>query len=127
MIRSGTSGLCHDRTYALQENNVVIQVVHAGEHQPFAERDLWNTRVAVAALHHSALIPVNFTTLPHFSVSSAMSLPKSPGEPKMRAAEFGKPRLHLRIGEAALISLLSLSMISAGVFRARRCRPVLTS
>src|SRR5262245_48987899 len=30
---------------------------------------------------HSALMPANFTTLPHFSVSSAMSLPKSAGEP----------------------------------------------
>ena len=32
------------------------------------------------------------------------------------SAQVGKPRLHLGIGEAALISLLSLSMISAGVF-----------
>src|SRR5262245_3303065 len=29
----------------------------------------------------SALTPANFTTLPHFSVSSTMSLPKSLGEP----------------------------------------------
>src|SRR5262245_6384298 len=29
----------------------------------------------------SALMPANLTTLPHFSVSSAMSLPKSAGEP----------------------------------------------
>ena len=31
---------------------------------------------------HSALMPANLTTLPHFSVSSAMSLPKSAGEPR---------------------------------------------
>src|SRR5262245_10449865 len=35
---------------------------------------------------------------------------------KRRASKVGKPRLYLGIGEAALISLLSLSMISAGVF-----------
>ena len=62
-------------------------------------------------------MPANLTTLAHFSVSSAMSLPKSAGEPgKRRAAQVGKPRLHLGVGEAALISLLSLSTISAGVF-----------
>src|SRR6266568_8182320 len=33
-------------------------------------------------LHQSALAPENLTTLPHFSVSSAMSFPKSGGEPK---------------------------------------------
>jgi hypothetical protein len=36
----------------------------------------------------SALMPMNFTTLAHFSVSSAMSLPKSAGEP----ASAGLPR-----------------------------------
>jgi hypothetical protein len=30
---------------------------------------------------HSALMPANFTTLLHFSVSSAMNFPKSAGEP----------------------------------------------
>src|SRR5256885_2983658 len=30
---------------------------------------------------HSGLMPANLITLPHFSVSSAMSLPKSAGEP----------------------------------------------
>src|SRR5262245_63655202 len=57
----------------------------------------------------SALMPANFTTLPHFSVSSAISLPKSAGEPgsplppksASRSLILGLPRL-------ALISLLSL-------------------
>ena len=40
-------------------------------------------------------------TLPHFSVSSAMSLSKSAGEPgKQRAAEVDEPCLQLRIGES---------------------------
>jgi hypothetical protein len=66
---------------------------------------------------HPGLIPANLTTLPHFSVSSAMSLPKSAGEPGStvpprsanRAFIFGSAR-------AALISLFSFSTISAGVF-----------
>ena len=63
----------------------------------------------------SALTPANLTTLAHFSVSSAMSLPKSAGEPgRAVAAQLGKPRLHLGIGESRLISVLSLSTI--GVF-----------
>src|SRR4029077_20024838 len=65
---------------------------------------------------HSGLMAANFTTLPHFSVSAAMSLPKSAGEPPIaippdsasRVLNAGSPR-------PALISLLSRSMISAGV------------
>jgi predicted component of type VI protein secretion system len=64
----------------------------------------------------AALTPANFTTLPHLSVSSAMSFPKSAGEPKSgvppRSASLafilGSPR-------AALISLFSLLTMSAGV------------
>ena len=56
-------------------------------------------------------------TLPHFSVSSAMSFPKATGEP----ANIVPPTSAIRafiLGSArpALISLLSLLTISAGVF-----------
>src|SRR5262245_20237401 len=65
----------------------------------------------------SALTPTNFTTLPHFSVSSAISVPKSAGEPGSavppRSASLafilGSPR-------AALTSVLSFATISVGVF-----------
>ena len=51
----------------------------------------------------------NLITLAHFSVSSAMSLPNSAGEPaKHRAAQVGKPRLHLGIGEAGVDLLVEL-------------------
>src|SRR5215467_9782528 len=81
-------------------------------HLPFAERDLWNVR-----LHQSALAPENLTTLPHFSVSSAMNLAKSTGvigigtEPSsaIRALIAGSVR-------PALISLLSLLTTSVAVF-----------
>src|SRR6186997_329696 len=64
----------------------------------------------------SGFAPENLTTLAHFSVSSAMSLPKSAGEPgsavlpmlARRAFTLGSTR-------PALISLFSLSIISAGV------------
>src|SRR6516165_2925243 len=66
---------------------------------------------------HSALMLAARITLPHFSVSAAMNFPKSAGEPgrgvppksASRAFIFGSAR-------AALISLLSFSTISAGVF-----------
>src|SRR5262249_8412732 len=65
---------------------------------------------------YSGLMFANFTTLPHFSVSSAMSLPKSAGEsastvpPKsaMRALIMGSAR-------PAFTSLLSVPTIAAGV------------
>src|SRR5262245_30024388 len=72
--------------------------------------------ISVRLPDHSGLMPANFTTFAHFSVSSAISLPKSLGGPGStvppRSASLafilGSPR-------AALISLLSLSTISAGV------------
>ena len=49
---------------------------------------------------HSGLMLAARITLPHFSVSSAMSLPKSAGEPASTvAAQIGEPRLDLGIGE----------------------------
>jgi hypothetical protein len=47
-----------------------------------AERDLWNVQSA----DHSALMPANLVTLPHFSVSSAMSFPMSAGKPASSSA-----------------------------------------
>src|SRR5262249_17801217 len=65
----------------------------------------------------SALMPVKLTTLPHFSVSSAISLPKSAGE-----TTSGVPprsaRLAFILGSAGpgLIFLLGVAMIAGGVF-----------
>jgi hypothetical protein len=64
------------------------------------------------------LVPENVTTLPHFSVSSTMNLPNSSGE----LTNAWEPQLAINpliLGSArpALISLLSPSMISVGVFR----------
>src|SRR5262249_15386537 len=65
----------------------------------------------------SALMPTNFTTLPHFSVSSATNVPNSAGvmDVGMLPTSANRP-FNLGSARAALISLLSLSMISAGVF-----------
>src|SRR5262249_33961852 len=84
----------------------------AGRH--FAERTLrniWPDRV-----RHSALMLAARITLPHFSVSSAMSLLKSAGEPA--SAELPKSASRaLILGSArpALISWLRFSTISIGV------------
>jgi len=53
---------------------------------------------------HSALMLRVRMRLPHFSVSSPMSLPKLAGE----SAMVGKPRLVLRIGEAIVDFLVEL-------------------
>src|SRR6266568_2519426 len=66
---------------------------------------------------HSDLILASRITLPHFSVSSAMSLPKSAGEPPSAVpSRWASRALNAGSASAALISLLSLSMISVGVF-----------
>src|SRR5262249_34907676 len=81
----------------------------------FAFRDLGmlgGRRMAYSGFTLAARI-----TLPHFSVSSAMSLPRSAGEPASTIPPRSDRRaLILGSARARLISLLSLSTISAGVF-----------
>src|SRR5262249_705235 len=73
---------------------------------------LWNFPLAFAGAH-SAFAPENLITLAHFSVSSAMRLRNSLGEPRSTvppsSANFA---LILASARAALISVLSLSMTS---------------
>ena len=66
--------------------------------------------------HQSGLAPENLITLPHLSVSSATNLPKSAGKPPIIEAPSSENRAFV-LGSARieLISLLSLSIISAGV------------
>src|SRR5262249_8208257 len=75
------------------------------------------TEYWIGTPRQSALMLAARITLAHFSVSSAMSLAKSAGEPGSTVP----PRLAscaLSLGSAwpALISLLSLSIICDGVF-----------
>src|SRR5262249_50295952 len=73
-------------------------------------------RYGTPAWAYSGLIPVNFTTLPHFSVSSAIIFPKSAGDIGAGTTPSSLKRAFI-LGSAspALISLFSLSTISAGV------------
>ena len=58
-------------------------------------------------------MPANFTTFPHFTVSSAMNLPNSAGEPAtMVSPKSASLVFTLAAASPALISLLSLSIIS---------------
>src|SRR5262249_43199258 len=77
-----------------------------------ALRNIWRDRA-----DHSALMLAARTTLAHLSVSSAMSFPNSAGD----AGATEEPRSSIRdlirgSPSAALISLLSFPMMSAGVF-----------
>jgi hypothetical protein len=72
-----------------------------------AERNLFGSGAA-----QSALMPTNLTTLPHFSVSAAMNLPKSAGEPRS-AVPPRSASLVAGSESTALISLLRRTTISA--------------
>jgi hypothetical protein len=65
---------------------------------------------------YSALMLAARITFPHLSVSSAMSLPNSAGEPASVGSTSASRALTFGSASAALISLLSLPMISAGAF-----------
>src|SRR6476619_6446707 len=67
--------------------------------------------------HQSALMLRVRMTLPHFSVSSAISLPNWAGDPGSGAPPRSASRdFILGSARAALISLLSLTTISPGMF-----------
>src|SRR5215813_10459287 len=98
----------------------------AHKHPPPLQDDGTRPR-AGAGRAHSGLILANRTTLAHFSISSAMSLPNSVGVIGIGSA----PRLAiwafiLASASPALISLLSRSMISVGVplGAPKPCHPV---
>src|SRR5262245_14713742 len=74
------------------------------------------TEYLVGLPHQSALMFAARITLAHFSVSSAISLPKSAGEPDNAEPPTSASRaLNVELASAVLISLLSVPMISAGV------------
>src|SRR5262245_54961741 len=81
--------------------------------------DLSNSksRNAVVPAIHPCLRLAARITLPHFATSSAMSLPKSAGEPGITVPPRSVNRaLSLRSAIPAFTSLLRLSTIAAGVF-----------
>src|SRR5262245_26022094 len=76
---------------------------------------LWNFGARLP--RQSGVMPADVITLAHFSVSSAMNLPKSAGDPARTVPPCSAIRaLIVRSARPALISLLSVSTISAGVF-----------
>ena len=82
---------------------------------PFAERDLWNIDPAANEPHSAWMLRARIT-LPHFSVSSAISLPNWTGDPGSSVPPRSARRAFiLGSSRAALTSLLSLLTISAGV------------
>src|SRR5262249_58429227 len=83
-------------------------------HTPFAEWEVMEYLIGLP--HQSALMLAARITLPHFSVSSAMSLPKSAGvNASVVTPKSARRALNFGFARAALISLLSLSTISIGV------------
>src|SRR5262249_50222186 len=66
---------------------------------------------------HSGFAPENLTTLPHLSISSATSFPKSAGEPGMTVPPSSARRaLTAASAQPAFILVLSLSRMWLGVF-----------
>ena len=92
----------------------MVPVATCGEPTFSPNGTLWNVPVVTEC--HSGLIFANLITLAHFSVSPTISLPKSVGDPASTVPPNSSCALILRSARPALVSLLSLSTISAGVF-----------
>src|SRR5215510_1012663 len=70
----------------------------------------------IGILAQTGVMPANFTTLPHFSVSSARSLLKSEGEPgSVEAPSSANRACDLGSARIAFTALLTLSMASPAV------------
>src|SRR5262245_46447067 len=103
-----------DWPYHRQRNNArsQMQKISAGKIHSALPAS-WTT---ISSQGRSGLMFAARITLPHFSVSSAISLPKSAGEPAITVPPKSASRaLSGGSARAALISLLSLLTISAGV------------
>src|SRR5262249_16648130 len=84
--------------------------------RPGASQEPRNERQGRGQSVYCGLIPAALITLAHFAVSSAMSLPKSAGEPASTMPPMSQSRAMI-LGSArpAFVSLLRASTIAAGV------------
>src|SRR6266571_5140050 len=83
-------------------------------HQPAAAAE--KPGMFRATARHSTLAPEETTTLAHFAVSAAMTLPKSCGVPLIGLPPSSARRASiLGSARARFVSALSFSIISAGV------------
>src|SRR5262245_59826844 len=88
------------------------------------------TEQCIGLSRQSALMLAARITLPHFSVSSAMSFAKSAGEPGSASPRSAKTDLHLGVSEGRVHLLLSLSIMTAvSLFHRRHpsAPPILTT
>src|SRR5215813_11293325 len=86
--------------------------------EPFAQIVIGDASCVVQTHTYSTsgLILANLTTFAHLSISLAMNLPKSAGEPVITMApKLASCALSFGSASAALVSRLSLSTISVGV------------
>ena len=117
MMNQNLAGVAHDGVAAVEHGRGDAVDRHMGRRAGFAERELWNMNIRPALVGSANLDMGRPDYLAHFSVSSAMSFLKSAGEPASTSAPRSAIRAFiLGSARAALISLLSLSTISAGVF-----------
>src|SRR5262249_10374179 len=108
-----------ERSFASHRYSIIwsARASTVGGTKRLARKESRNGYYGTSTWDQSALMPTDLITLAHFSVSSAMSLPKSAGETTSGVTPKTASRAFI-LGSArpALISLLSLSTISAGVF-----------
>src|SRR5262245_1041003 len=104
----------HNQTHAPQQTALAFDHLVRGGASDIRRTGV--TEYLAPSAVQSALMPANLITFAHFSVSSAISFPKSAGEPDNAEPPTSARRAFiLGSARAALTSLLSLSMISVGV------------
>src|SRR5262245_25848684 len=101
--------------------STIVRAAGAAGSQPHLASG-FQGRCKIATLHAGfgvirGMSAENLTTLPHLSISSATSFPKSAGEPGMTVPPSSARRaLTAASAKPAFISVLSLSIMWLGVF-----------
>ena len=117
VLRCRPGTFTNSMPWAVPDQRRTTRALAFTEHiEAFFERERCAASGTHALLHHSTEMPADYTTTPHFSVSSASSLPNSAGDigigvppsSAMRACIFGS-------ASAAVTALLSTSIASGGV------------
>src|SRR5258708_39125439 len=107
-----TAVSCHNKRH----RPAIGHLVGAAGHPHSPKRALWNIEPRASRAYSTLMLAARIT-LPHFSASSSINLPKSEAESASTLPpEFTSCAFILGSARPGLISLLSLSMISAGVF-----------
>src|SRR5215470_4153902 len=107
---NGPKAIYGRRSLSKPPKPTILDLSHRPHHRRLPRQRFSATKDYGTSRGHSGFAPENLTTLPHLSISSATSFPKSAGEPGMTVPpSSARCALTAASAKPAFISVLSLS------------------